>query len=97
MEQATSGALGGVLAQFGMFAGALVVILALAFWWLKASRELREEKEGVIARKNGELAAKDVELDKLRAERDKYQQGYYALRYPGSRADPIEQEEVEAP
>lgn len=82
MEQATAGAATSLLAQLGIAGLGIVVIAAIAFWWLKASRDLRDEKEGVIERQSkliGEL------ID----ERDKYKEAYLACKYPGSGHDPF--------
>lgn len=85
MEQATAGAAASLLAQLGIAGLGILIISALAFWWLKASRDLRDEKEGVIERQSKRLG-------ELTTERDKYKEAYLACRYPGSGADPFEGE-----
>lgn len=84
MEQAASGALSSLLAQLGIFGIGLALLIAVIIWWFRATKDLRDEKEGVIGRLQ-------KETDSLKVDRDKYREAYLALKYPGSGADPFDQ------
>lgn len=81
--QLTSGAVSDLLSRLGIFGALLAVIVAVGYWYLKASRDLRSEKEGVIKRQNESNAT-------LAEERDKYKEAYFSCKYPGSAPDPFE-------
>lgn len=83
MEQAASGALSSVLAQLGVFGLGLLVVIAFTFWYFRATKDIRDEKEGVIKRLQEENDALEVLLEK-------YREAYYACKYPGSRPDPFD-------
>ena len=78
MEQAATDTLSGLFAQLGIAGFILAVLIAGAVWYLKTSKDLREEKRGVIK----ELTA---ELEKVRQERDGYLEELLDCRYPGRR------------
>ena len=61
MEQAAAGTLTGLFAQLGIAGFILAGLIAGAVWYLKASRDLRDEKRGVIA-------DQDAKIETLRAE-----------------------------
>ncbi|MBG6085804.1 hypothetical protein [Zhihengliuella flava] len=90
MEQAAETAISTLLGQLGFAGLGLGAIAALGFWWLKASRDLRDEKEGVIVRLGSDKDRLKAKLAEVEAERDKYREAYLALKYPGSHADPFE-------
>lgn len=75
MEQATNTALATLYNQLGIFGVILVFLIGLGVWWLKASKALRDEKESTLTRLQ-------AENEKLREDRDKYQQQYLDYRYP---------------
>lgn len=81
MEQAAASTLTGLLAQLGIAGIILAVLIAGAVWYIKASRDLRDEKRDVIA----DLRA---ELEKVTQERNKYFEELLDCRYPGRRDDP---------
>ena len=59
MEQAAAGAITSLLPQLGIAGIGLLLIGGLGFWWLRASKDLREEKEGVIGRQNERIRQND--------------------------------------
>ena len=61
MEQAAASTLTGLFAQLGIAGFILAVLIAGAVWYLKASRDLRDEKRGVIK-------TQDAKIETLRAE-----------------------------
>lgn len=83
MEQAASGALSSIFAQLGIFGLVLALIGVGFFWYLRATKDIRDEKEGIIKRLQEENDALEVLLEK-------YREAYYACKYPGSRPDPFE-------
>lgn len=83
--QITSGALSDLLSRLGIFGALLAVIVTVGYWYLKASRDLRSEKEGVIKRQDAANAS-------LAEERDKYKEAYFSCKYPGSAPDPFEED-----
>lgn len=76
MEQAVSLGL-PLLAQLGIAGFIVSVIVVGALWWLKASADLRSEKEGVIARQQ-------AQIESLRKQRDQWQRRALDCLYPGS-------------
>ncbi|NVM97837.1 hypothetical protein [Arthrobacter sp. SDTb3-6] len=80
MEQAASTTITGLLAQLGIAGIILAVLVAGAAWYLKTSKELREEKRGVIS----DLEAKVRELE---SEKSRLQRELYKCQFPGWRDD----------
>jgi F0F1-type ATP synthase membrane subunit b/b' len=82
--------LSSVLAQLGIFGLVLVVLIAGGIWYLRATRDIRDEKEGVIKRLQDENQRLQAEIDAAERTAEKWREGYYACKYPGSRPDPFE-------
>lgn len=98
MEAATAGAITALLPQLGVAGLGLVAIGALGFWWLRASKDLREEKEGVIGRQNERIKDLKAELAGKQAELDKYKEAYWAVKYPRrGHPDPFDEQEAGPP
>jgi len=76
VEQAATNTVTGIFAQLGIAGLILAVLIAGAVWYLKASRDLRDEKRSVI----GDLR---TELEKVTKDRDKYLEELLDCRYPG--------------
>lgn len=75
MEQAATNTLAGLFAQLGIAGFILAVLIAGAVWYLKASKELRDEKRGVIA----DLRE---EVESLRTQRDDLQEALLDCKFP---------------
>lgn len=75
MEAAATGTLTGLFAQLGIAGLILAILIAGAAWYLKASKDLREEKRGVIADLRTELKAATDERNRLQME-------LYKCQYP---------------
>lgn len=75
MEQAAATTLTGLFAQLGIAGIILSVLIAGAVWYLKASKDLREEKRNVIA----DLKA---ENNALRVQRDDLQEALLDCKFP---------------
>lgn len=76
MDQAATNTLTGLFAQLGVAGIILAVLIAGAVWYLKASKDLREEKRDVIA----ELRTENRELT---IERDRLKRELLDCQYPG--------------
>lgn len=75
MEQAAAASLSSLFAQLGVAGFILAVLIAGAVWYLKASKDLREEKRNVIA----DLKE---ENDTLRTQRDDLQEALLDCKFP---------------
>ncbi|ALE91810.1 hypothetical protein AOC05_04895 [Arthrobacter alpinus] len=75
MEAAAAGTLTGLFAQLGIAGIILAVLIAGAVWYLKASKDLREEKRSVISDLKAELKAATDERNRLQME-------LYRCQYP---------------
>ncbi|WP_343317798.1 hypothetical protein AAFM46_11055 [Arthrobacter sp. TMP15] len=75
MEQAAAASLSSLFAQLGVAGFILAVLIAGAVWYLKASKELREEKRTVITDLKAELKAATDERNRLQME-------LYNCQYP---------------
>lgn len=75
MEAEAAATLAGLFAQLGIAGIILAVLIAGAAWYLKASRELREEKRSVIA----DLK---IEVEALRMQRDTLQEALLDCKFP---------------
>lgn len=75
MEQAATASLSSLFAQLGVAGFILAVLIAGAVWYLKASKDLREEKRSVIA----DLKK---ENDELRTQRDDLTEALLDCRFP---------------
>lgn len=67
MEQAATGALTNLFAQLGIAGLILAILIAGALWYLKASKDLRDEKRSVIAdlkAENKDLLAENKKLER---------------------------------
>lgn len=68
MEAEASSAIAGVLQQLGIAGIILAVLIAGGFWYVKASKDLRDEKRGVIAELEAKYERQTEAKSKLRAE-----------------------------
>ncbi len=75
MEQAAASTLTGLFAQLGIAGLILAVLIAAAVWYLKTSKDLREEKRSVISDLKTELKAATDERNRLQME-------LYKCQYP---------------
>lgn len=75
MEQAAAASLSSLFAQLGVAGFILAVLIAGAVWYLKASKDLREEKRNVIT----DLKK---ENDVLREQRDDLQEALLDCKFP---------------
>lgn len=75
MEQAAAASLSSLFAQLGVAGLILAVLIAGAVWYLKASKDLREEKRNVIA----DLKK---ENEDLRGQRDDLTEALLDCRFP---------------
>lgn len=82
MEQAATNTLAGLFAQLGVAGLILAVLIAGAAWYLKASRELREEKRGVINSLEAKIEKLREEIKDLTLERDRLQRELLDCQYP---------------
>lgn len=83
MEQAAASTLTGLFAQLGIAGFILAVLIAGAVWYLKASRDLRDEKRGVIAGLETKVDKLRVEIKELTLERDRLKRELLDCQYPG--------------
>lgn len=75
----------GLFAQLGIAGVILAVLIAGAAWYLKASKELREEKRGVIAELEAKIDKLRGEVKDIAAERDRIQKELLDCQYPERR------------
>lgn len=83
MEQAAASTLSGLFAQLGIAGVILAVLIAGAFWYLKASKDLRDEKRGVIADLESKVDKLRGEIKELTQERDRLKRELLDCQYPG--------------
>lgn len=82
MEQAAAASLSSLFAQLGVAGLILAVLIAGAAWYLKASRELREEKRGVITSLEAKIDRLRAEIKDLTLERDQLKRELLDCQYP---------------
>ncbi|MBW4094578.1 MAG: hypothetical protein HIU81_03885 [Acidobacteria bacterium] len=86
MEQAATGTIAGIWAQLGIGGLILSILITGAAWYLKVSKELREEKRGVIR-------SKDEEIDRLRDELNRTREELLDCRFPKRHRTEAQQED----
>ncbi|GAA5229277.1 hypothetical protein [Arthrobacter cryoconiti] len=85
MESAS--AFTGILAQLGFAGLTLIGIIAGLGWYLKTSKDLREEKRGVIASLELKIKDREAEIEKLMSRNTDLTRALLDCQFPG-RLDP---------
>lgn len=88
MPITSSAAVGPVISEVMSLWGGPGIVAAVAIaafiWWTRATSGLSAEKETTIARQDTRISALVAERDKAIADRDKWRESYYAVKYPKS-------------
>lgn len=82
MEQAATAGLTTLFAQLGVGGLVIAILVGCAVWWLKASKDLRTEKRGVIEQLETKLAVRDTQIEELKAERDQLRRDLLNCQFP---------------
>lgn len=77
-------ALDTVLAAWGVPGIVAVLAIGTVIWWTRATSGLRSEQEATIGRQDKRISDLVTERDSAIRDRDRWQESYYAVKYPQS-------------